>query len=278
MNKTIIVTGANTGIGRATALGLAGEGCHVVMACRNREKSEKTRQEIIGQSGNREIDLLIVDLASQKSIRAFAGEVKLKYKKIDVLINNAGVSLQEYTETEDGIEWNFAVNHLGPFLLTNLLLDLLKKSGPARIVAVSSGIHPQAKLDLADMNLKSKWNPYRSYANSKLCNIYFTYEIAGRLNKSGVTANCFAPGFVKSDFFRYYKKMPLGFNLIINLIGRTPEKAAETSLYLALSPEVEGVSGKYFYDCKPRSSSKISYNKEIAKRLWDISAKLCRLG
>lgn len=277
MKKTVIITGANTGIGKATALGLAGKGYHVIMACRSKEKGEKAQSEIIAKTQNTTVDLLLLDLSSQDSIREFVKKVNSTYPTIEILINNAGVSIREPKQTEQGIEWTFAVNHLGPFLLTNLLLNTLKKSSPSRIITVASSVERQAKLNLRDVNLKYTWNGYLAYANSKLCNIYFTYELSKRLMGTHVTANCLGPGLVNSDFFRNYAKLPWPFKIIKKLIGKTPEEGAETSLFLALSPEVEGVSGKYFENCREKKSSSASYNPEIAAALWDISMELCDL-
>jgi NAD(P)-dependent dehydrogenase (short-subunit alcohol dehydrogenase family) len=249
MRKTIIVTGANTGIGKATAMGCAAKGCHVIMACRNRTKGENARREIAGKTGNKTIDLLILDLSSPQSIKECAKKILHTYPRIDVLINNAGVSIQKPKKAigwghliegqySDGIEWTFAVNHLGPFLFTHLLLDCLKKSSPSRIITVASSVASQGRLDLEDLNMESKWDGFKAYANSKLCNIYFTYELAYLLEGTGVTANCLGPGLVNSDFFRNYKKLPFIFRIIKKLIGKTPEQGARTSIYLALSEAV----------------------------------------
>jgi len=162
-------------------------------------------------------------------------------------------------------------------MLTYLLLDLLKKSSPSRVITVASSIEKHAKLNLRDLNLKFSWNGYLAYANSKLCNILFTYELAEKLTGTGVTANCLGPGLVNSELFRDVEKLPWFFKVIKTLIGKTPEQGAETSLYLALSPEAEGVSGCYFENCKQKKTSEMSYNKEIAKKLWEISMKLCGL-
>lgn len=274
--KRAIVTGANSGIGKATALGLAKDGMEVILVCRDSVKGDAACKEIIEESGNKNIHIMIADFSSQKSIRKFAKDFLKKYKHLNVLVNNAGVSLDKMKMTEEGIEWVFAVNHLGYFLLTTLLLDLLKKSAPSRVVNVASGVHYPMKLDFSDLQLTKKWKSYKAYANSKLANVYFTYELARRLDGTGVTVNCLSPGLVKSELFRY-QKLPLVFRIIKKLIGKTTEQGAETPIYLATSPTVEGVTGKYFESRKAKKSSKISYDEEIAKKLWTVSEELCDL-
>ena len=215
-------------------------------------------------------------MSSQKSIRKFTKDFKKKYKKLDVLVNNAGVALDEMKLTEDGIEQVFAVNHLGYFLLTNLLLDLLKKSSPSRIVNVASAVYRTAKIDFDDIQKVKKWKSFQSYANSKLANIYFSYELARKLEGTGVSVNCLSPGLVSSNLFRHPKGLPI-FDFLRKFIGKTPKKGAETMIYLATSTAVEGVSGKYFENSKMKRTSKITHNEIIAKKLWEQSAKLVHL-
>ena len=274
-DKICIITGANSGIGKATALGLAKMGAVVVMLCRNKETGEVAQKEIISESGNEIVDLLICDLSSQKQIRSFVDEFKQKYQNLHVLINNAGVMAAKRKLSVDGFEMNFAVNHLAPFLLTNLLLDMLKKSTPSRVVNVSSGSHRMAKIDFDDLQSeKKKHRLFRVYGKSKLAFMLFSYELSRILDGTGVTVNTLHPGVANTNLGREMSKIGQGFG---KLFFKSPEKGAETSIYLASSPEVEGVTGKYYIKKQQRESSEESYNEDYAKRLWEISAKLTKL-
>ena len=273
-----MVTGANSGIGKATALALAQMGATVVMVCRDRARSEEARSEITTKSRNNAVDLLLADLSSQQSIRQLVENFQHRYTHLHVLINNAGAAFPERRETVDGLEMTFAVNYLAPFLLTNLLLDGLKASVPARIVNVSSGSHKAGYIKLD--NLQSK-NPYRSmrvYGQAKLALVLFTYELARCLEGTGVTVNCLHPGFVATNFGQ--RDVGPAFRLLVKLIGSfgtSPEKGAKTSIYLASSPEVEGVTGKYFVKSIPKRSAAISYDESLQRQLWEQSAKLVNL-
>jgi NAD(P)-dependent dehydrogenase (short-subunit alcohol dehydrogenase family) len=272
--KVCIVTGANVGIGKETALGLARLGADVVMVCRDRERSEAARREIKQKSGNNGIELMICDLASQNSIRQFAHQFQARYRRLDVLVNNAAVVLRDRSVTEDGLESTFAINHLGYFLVTNLLLGLLKESAPSRIVCVSSAAHKYARLDLGAWPTGRGYSSFGAYANSKLANILFTYHLARRLEGTGVTANCLHPGTVGTNLFR---ELPQFLQGLIKLVTISPKRGARTPIYLASSPEVEGVSGKYFARCRQQKSSESSHNEEAERRLWEISAELTGL-
>lgn len=276
--KVCIVTGANAGIGKATAAGLAQRGATVVMVCRSRERGEAARAEIVRETGSEAVALMLADLASQTSIRRFAEEFHQRYDRLDVLINNAAVIPRERTLTEDGIELQFAVNHLGYFLLTHLLLDVLKRSAPARIVNVSSQAHRVASLDFEDLQSENAYHPRRVYSRTKLANVLFTYELARRLGGSGVTANCLHPGVIATPVLDNYLGMPRFLGFLTNLIGRSPEKGARTSLHVATSPELEGVTGRYFVNSKAVKSSKASYDEQVAKRLWEVSAEMCGIA
>lgn len=269
--KICIVTGANSGIGKATAFGLAQQGAHVVMVCRNEAKGLAAKADIEAQTGNTTIDLLLADLASQKAIRRLAETILERYERIDVLVNNAGVYLGSRSVTEDGYEATFAINHLAYFLLTHLLLDRLKASAPSRIINVSSEAHQSGKMHFDDLDLASGFNGIKAYAQSKLCNVLFTYSLAKRLEGTGVTVNALHPGVVGTNigngsligwFFKLFGPLLL-----------SPTKGAGTSLYLATSPDVEGVMGKYFIKKKAQQSSALSYDEEVAERLWAISLK-----
>ncbi len=272
--KVVLITGANSGIGKAAASDLAKQGAHVVMMSRNVEKGEAARKAVISESGNSLVDLMECDLADMASIRRFAAEFLSKYDRLDVLINNAGIFTNTRMETADGLEYQIGVNHFGHFLLTDLLLDLLKKSTTARIINVSSAAHLGGKINFDDLHLKKRYSAWVSYAQSKLANVLFTYELAHRLTGTGITANCLHPGLV-STRFAYDRKdeKPHWMMKMVGSFSITPEKGAETTVYLASSPEVEGQTGKYFVKKKAKSSSKASYDLASAQRLWEISVE-----
>jgi retinol dehydrogenase 12 len=270
--KVCLVTGSNSGIGKETALGLARLGATIVMVCRDQRKGEAAQAEIKAKSANPSVDLLIADLASQQSIRQLAREITERYPQMHVLVNNAGISPSQRTLTVDGIEVTFAVNHLAPFLLTNLLLDRLKASAPARIVTVASTA--QHALDFDDLQSEKHYSMFATYGQSKLANILFTYELARRLEGSGVTANCLHPGVVATNLARDFNPF---FRLMARLLFTSPTKGAETSIYLASASEVEGLSGKYFAKKRQARSSPESYDVTSAQRLWQISEQLTQL-
>ncbi|MFY9557304.1 MAG: SDR family oxidoreductase [Blastocatellia bacterium] len=269
--KTCLVSGANAGIGKETALGIARMGATVVMLCRDRERGEAAQREIQQASGNDRVELVICDLSSQHSIREFAASFKQRHERLDVLVNNAGVVLRVRSMTEDGIESTYAINHLGYFLVTTLLLDTLKRSSPSRIVNVASTAHRYGKLDISAWATGSDYSTFGAYANSKLANVLFTYELARRLEGTGVTANCLHPGGVATNLFR---GLPRFLQTVIKLVTISPARGARTSIYLASSPEVEGVTGKYFARRRPEKSSEASYNLEAARLLWEVSEEL----
>jgi NAD(P)-dependent dehydrogenase (short-subunit alcohol dehydrogenase family) len=269
--KICIVTGANTGIGKETALGLAKLGATVVMVCRDRERGEAALREIKQKSRNDRVELMICDFSSQNSIRQFASGFEERHDRLDVLVNNAGVVLRERSMTEDGLENTFAINHLGYFLLTNLLLDVLQKSAPSRIVNVASTAHKYGRLDINAWVTGRDHSTFGAYANSKLANVLFTYELARRLEGTGVTANCLHPGGVGTNLFR---GLPKFMQALIKLVTISPERGARTSIYLASSREVEGVTGKYFARRRQQKSSEASHNEEAARRLWEVSEEL----
>ena len=277
--KICMVTGANSGIGKATALGLAQMGATVVMVCRDRARGEEARSEITTKSKNNAVDLLLADLSSQQSIRQLVGNFQHHYTHLHVLINNAGATFPgRRRETVDGLEMTFAVNYLAPFLLTNLLLDVLKASAPARIVNVSSASHKSGYIQMDDLQGEKHNRSMRAYPQSKLAIVLFTYELARRLQGTGVTANCLDPGFVATNIGQTGASLPV--RLLIKLIGSfgtSPEKGAKTSIYLASSPEVEGVTGKYFVKSLPKRSAAISYDESLQRQLWEQSAKLVNL-
>ncbi len=277
--KICMVTGANSGIGKATALALAQMGATVVMVCRDRARGEEARSEITMKSRNNAVDLLQADLSSQQSIRQLVGNFQHHYTHLHVLINNAGAAFPgRRRETVDGLEMTFAVNYLAPFLLTNLLLDLLTASAPARIVNVSSAAHKSGSIQLDDLQAEKLYRPLRTYPQAKLAVVLFTYELARRLRGTGVTANCLHPGFVATNFAQSDGEPAV--RLLVKLIGSfgtSPEKGAKTSIYLASSPDVEGVIGTYFVKSMPKRSASISYDESLQRQLWEQSAKLVNL-
>lgn len=276
--KVCMVTGANSGIGKVTALELARKGATVVMVCRSRERSEKALAEIRQAVGGAAVELMIADLSSQQSVRALADSFRQKYDRLDVLVNNAGAFFLEREITVDGLESTFAVNHLGYFLLTNLLLDMLKASAPSRVVCVSSGAEAAGTINFDDLQGEQTYSHWRAYAQSKLANVLFTKELARRLEGTGVTVNCLHPGFVRTNLAGGSR---LGRLLVAMMRPFTisAEAGAETSIYLASSPEVEGVTGKYFIKkraVEPRSRTARDF--AVAKRLWQVSEQLTGLA
>lgn len=275
--KTCLITGATSGIGKEIASGLASTGATVVLVGRSREKCESTVQEIKSKtSRNDGILWLVADLSSQASVRQLAKDYAAAQPRLDILVNNAGVFLSKRATTVDGIECTFAVNHLAPFLLTHLLIDIVKARGPARIITTSSVAHRGAWIDFDDIQFEKK--PYRgftAYSQSKLANILFTKELARRLQGTGVTANCFHPGVVRTNLI--HGSNPAQYRLLSNTAGLfflSPEKGADTGVYLASSQQVDGVTGKYFVKRKQEEPSAEANDMEAAARLWDVSEKL----
>lgn len=273
--KDIVVTGATDGIGKVTARELAKMGASVTIVGRNAAKGEAVVGELRKAAGHDRIGFVAGDLANQKGVRAAAGAIKGRLKKLDGLVNNAGAMFTKRELTEDGIERTFALNHLGYFLLTHELLDLLKTSQPARIVNVASDAHKGQKLDLSDLQNAKNYSGWRAYGQSKLANIYYTYELARRLQGTNVTANCLHPGFVASQFGSNTSGlfgMLLGWAKTVAAISE--DDGAKTSVYLASSPAVSGVNGKYFDKCAVAPSSGVSNDADIARALWRESERL----
>ncbi|XP_028918258.1 retinol dehydrogenase 14 [Ornithorhynchus anatinus] len=282
--RTALVTGANSGIGLATAAQLLRQGARVILACRDpgraREAAGTLRTQLCSRASDLPSDLsdrLVLkelDLASLGSVRRFCHEVLQEEPRLDVLINNAGIFQCPYMKTEDGFEMQFGVNHLGHFLLTNLLLDLLKNSAPSRIIVVSSKLYKYGDINFEDLNSEISYNKSFAYSRSKLANILFTRELARRLEGTEVTANVLHPGIVRTNLGRYID-IPILVKPLFNLVSwaffKTPLEGAQTSIYLASSPEVEGVSGKYFGDCKEEELLPKAMDDAVARKLWDIS-------
>lgn len=276
--KVILVTGSSSGIGKETALGLAKIGASLVLVCRDKEKGEAAKEEIAKTTGNASIELIHADLLLRKEVRRVAAEFKANHPGLDVLINNAGASFMDYAETEDGIERTMAINYFAPFLLTNLLLDTLKGSVMSRVVNVTSSEHKDGHLDLKNVGRDTHMGRVGAdaYRRSKLAIVLFTYELARRLRGTGVTANCLHPGTVRTKIWSNAGAFTSLFRLL-SIFMASPKKGAETSIYLASSPEIEGVSGKYFVKKMPKRSSETSYDEALAKRLWDVSLSLTGL-
>jgi len=275
--KICVISGANSGIGYITAKSLAMQGAKIVMVCRNKEKGNTAMAEIKEKTKNSDIELFIADFSSQKEIRRVAQEISAKYPVIDVLVNNAGAIQEKRTETVDGIETTFATNHLGYFLFTNLLLQNLKAAPKARIVSVASAAEKMGKLNFDDLQTKINYSSMKAYSLSKLTNIVFTYELAKRLKGTNITANCLHPGVVKTEFGKELNGFYRFMFSIFRPFMRNSEKGAETMIWLASSPEVEGVTGKYFVDKKQKKSQPDSYNENIQKKLWEISMQMTNL-
>ncbi|KAH8407344.1 hypothetical protein KR215_006701, partial [Drosophila sulfurigaster] len=299
--KVFIVTGSNTGIGKETVWELTRRGATVYMGCRDKVRAEEARREIIEDTKNQNIFFIELDLSSLDSVRKFVEVYKQKQDRLHVLINNAGVMLGPRKLTKEGFEWQLGVNHMGPFLLTILLLDLLKKSAPSRIVNVSSVAHSYGRINTQDLNSEKSYNEVKAYNQSKLANVIFTRELAARLEGTGVTANSLHPGVVDTELFRnvrfinnnkfgeyVYRKINrviimnnyFTFRALkciakpfIRPFIKTPKSGAQTTLYAALHPDLEGVTGLYFSDCRPKNASNAATNEETAKFLWAESEK-----
>ncbi|XP_041660413.1 retinol dehydrogenase 14b [Cheilinus undulatus] len=281
--KTVIVTGANCGIGKALAGELLKLHARVIMACRDQRSAEEAAKDIKKHAGPEQGEVVIkhLDLASLRSVQKFCEEINEEESKIDVLVNNAGLYQCPYTKTEEGFEMQFGVNHLGHFLLTHLLLDLLKSSAPSRIVVVSSKLYKYGHINFDDLNSERNYNKSFCYSQSKLANLLFTLELSRQLEGTGVTVNALTPGIVRTRLGRHVQipllAKPL-FYLASLLFFKSPLEGAQTPLYLACSPEVEGVSGKCFANCEEEQLMEKATDEEAAKRLWDISRRMVGLA
>ncbi len=276
--KIALITGANAGIGKATALGLARRGARVVMVCRSRERGEAARSEIARKTGG-EVDLLIADLSSQREVRLLSGSIMERYPRLDVLILNAGVFTRVRQETEDGLELQFGVKHAAPYLLARLILDLLRRSAPSRIVVVSSDAHRQGSIEFDDLQKTRRYSGISAYSQSKLGNVLFTRELARRLDGSGVTVNALHPGVIGTNLI--YQFLTLGGLRPLRLLApvlKRPRHGARTPIYLASSEDVEGVSGFYFRDTKPVEPSDSARDPALAGRLWEETGRLVGLA
>ena len=277
--KTVVITGANSGIGKETAVDLARRGARVIIGCRNVEKGKEALKEIQERSGSERIFLEKLDLASLESVRTFADKILKSESRLDILVNNAGVMACPYQKTEDGFEMQFGVNHLGHFLLTMLLLDRLKRSQPSRIVNVSSSAHRMGngKINFEDINYEKSYDAWSAYFNSKLANVLFTRELSKRLEGTHVTVNALHPGVISTELQRHSTMMKFVTPLVGWYVYKTPEQGAQTSIHCAVSEEMEGVSGKYLRDCHIVEESKGAQDDAAAKKLWEVSMKMVGL-
>jgi NAD(P)-dependent dehydrogenase (short-subunit alcohol dehydrogenase family) len=272
--KRCVVTGATSGIGRATAVGLAAEGAHVAIVCRSPERGEETLAEIRARTGRADGEMFLADLSSQAAIRTVAGEILARCPRIDVLVNNAGVAEMRRRETVDGIESTWAVNHLGYFLLTQLLLGRIRESAPARIVNVASDAHRFVRsLDPDHPEGDGRFRWWQAYGRSKLANILFTRELAHRLAGTGVTVNAAHPGAVATRLGQHNAWWAVPLIRVLGLFFKSPEQGAATSLYLARTPELAGVSGRYFADCKEHGPTALACDEALAAQLWTSSER-----
>ena len=281
--KTVVVTGANSGIGLETAAALAAMGARVLVTARNADKGRAAVAGITQRNdGHAQVQLIVFDLGDLASVRRGAAEILEQAPRIDVLVNNAGLVLSERRETVDGYEATIAINHLGPFLLTNLLLDRLRESAPARVVNVASMAHASARMGIPfdDLQSRQRYRGMRVYGQSKLANILFTLELDRRLEGSGVTANSLHPGTVRTRYGADGDARGLlAFGLKVSApFFLSPAQGARTSIYLASSPDVEGVSGQYFVKCKPGQPKRQARDPEAAHRLWQLSEELVGLA
>ncbi|XP_066282243.1 retinol dehydrogenase 12-like [Branchiostoma lanceolatum] len=283
--KTVIVTGANTGIGKETARDMAERGVRVILACRDVTKASRAADDIRRSTGNGNVVVQELDLASLASIRAFARRITDSESRLDILINNAGISLCPHWTTKDGFEMTFGVNHLGHFLLTNLLLDLLKKSAPSRVVCVSSKNHHDGSINFGDINWEGGYNFMKAYGQSKLANVMFARELSKRMEGSGVTAYSLHPGVILTEGGRHVKKVVGNIIVFLTpiillgmlLFGKNVRQGAQTSIYCAVTEGLEVHSGKYFSDCEVTEPSPLAKDDDVSKRLWDLSAEMVGL-
>jgi len=272
--RIVLVTGASSGIGKATASRLAALGAHVVMVSRTASRGEAARAQIMAAAPGATVDLLVADLSTTAAIRALAAAFQAKYDRLDVLLNNAAVLTSRRRETPEGIEMQFFVNHLAYFLLTGLLVKTMLVSAPARVVNVASTAQSSGVIDFDDLQMKRQYRGWQAYANTKLMNVLFTYELSRRLDGTGVTANCLHPGVIRTKLLRNFSSaLQLAWD-VTGKFFKQPEDGAETPVYLASSPEVAGVTGQYFRYCRTMGTCEASYDRETQRRLWEESERL----
>ncbi|KAM4606706.1 retinol dehydrogenase 12, like [Polymixia lowei] len=273
-DKTVVITGANTGIGKETALDMAKRGARVIMACRDMEKAQTAVKELIEGSQNENITCMKLDLSDTKSIKEFAEAINKGEAKLNILINNAGVMVCPYGKTADGFEMQIGVNHMGHFLLTRLLIDLIKKSAPARIVNVSSMAHSWGNINLEDINSEKGYDKKAAYSQSKLANILFTRSLAKRLQGTGVTVYSLHPGVVQTDLWRHLNGPQQLVMKMVSPFTKNSVQGAQTSIYCAVEPALENESGGYYSDCAPATCSRAAADEDMAQKLWELSCQM----
>ncbi|KAL6488703.1 hypothetical protein MHYP_G00024440 [Metynnis hypsauchen] len=275
--KTVIITGASTGIGKETAIDLSKRGARIIMACRDMEKADAALKEVIEASGNQNVVTKKLDLSDSKSIREFAQSINSEEKAVNILINNAGVMACPYGKTADGFEMQIGVNHMGHFLLTYLLLDLIKRSAPARIINVSSMAHKWGTINLDDLNSEQSYDKMKAYSQSKLANVLFTRCLAKKLEGTVVTAYALHPGVVQTELGRHLNQLQQTGLWLVKPFTKTAVQGAQTTIYCAVAPELETESGKYYSDCAPASCSNAAMDDTTAQRLWDLSCQMLNI-
>jgi NAD(P)-dependent dehydrogenase (short-subunit alcohol dehydrogenase family) len=275
--KICLITGGTSGIGWVAARDLARLGAEVVLTGRNVKRGARAIDRIRREDSDAKVEFIPINLSSLEQVREFSADFAKRHSRLDVLLNNAGTMLLQRRMNQAGLEMTFAVNHLGHFLLTNLLLDSLRASASARVIVVSSGSHYRAQLNFEDLQNEIGYNGRKVYGQSKLANILFTYELARRLEGENITVNAVHPGFVSTNLGRDNGWLIHKFIRLAMLAGGSAEEGAETCVYLATSREVAGVTGKYFTQCEATKSSKSSYDRDTAMQLWEISEKLTGL-
>ncbi|XP_045446825.1 retinol dehydrogenase 13-like [Melitaea cinxia] len=278
VGKTVIITGGNSGLGLETAKNLADRGARVIIACRSLKRGSEAAEQITKATGNKNVEYRHLDLASFRSVREFCENTLKIEKRLDVLINNAAAGGLGNYKTEDGNHVGMQVNYFGTFLLTNLLLPLLKSSAPSRIINVSSVIHKYGEMDFENLNMEKYWSDYLVYANSKLYLNLMTLELSRRLKGTGVTVNALHPGVAATNIFRNIKSDIIRnvVLLLLNFLYKSVWEASQTSIHLAVSPEVQNVSGRYFSNCQEDTPSKLSRDPQVAERLWKESEKIVK--
>jgi NAD(P)-dependent dehydrogenase (short-subunit alcohol dehydrogenase family) len=275
VGKTCLITGSSRGIGLYTALGLARLGAHVIIVSHNRERSKRARDQVAEMAGADLVNYYVADLSSMAQVQELANKIKNDYAHLDILINNVAGWFRNFQTNSNGIEMTFALNHLSYFLLTGLLLDLLKDGTSSRIINVSSDAHKTMKgMQFSDIEFREKYNAFSAYAQSKLANLMFTYELSERLEGTDITVNALHPGFVNSELYRDFGVLTPIIKLIAQVFGKSSAEGAETPIYLASSPKVATVNGKYFEDKTQIQSSDASYDRESWKRLWELSEEM----
>lgn len=272
--KTVVITGANTGIGKETAIDLAKRGARVIMACRDMERGQAALKEVVEMSSNDNVACMKLDLSDTKSIREFADNINKGEERLNILLNNAGVMVCPYGKTADGFEMQIGVNHMGHFLLTYLLLDLIKKSAPARIINVSSMAHLFGSLNLEDINSEKSYDKRGAYSQSKLANVLFTRSLAKRLEGTSVTTYSLHPGVVQTDLWRHLSGPQQFMMKVVSPFTKSSSQGAQTSIYCAVEPSLENESGGYYSDCAPAKCSAKAQDDDLAQRLWELSCQM----